>query len=107
VLCCSNVFTSTKRIVGRVTASQIASASALVLLPLHIGLLGGISRTSSAERPKFSRPVVRGGAGFDPDAAGFDIREELQQSRSRQAPAQYRHALRVDPVHLEHRLRYI
>ena len=32
-LCCSGVFTATKRMVGRVTASQIASASAASFLP--------------------------------------------------------------------------
>jgi hypothetical protein len=55
--CCSGVFTATNRIVGRVTASQIGSASDASVFPRFtygFTYAGGISR-SSWPRPMSSR----------------------------------------------------
>src|SRR3954454_7788848 len=74
IVCCSTVLTGTKRMLGRVTASQIASASAAsCLLVLTYGLTywGGISRTSCPSLissraqwwalPQASIPIRHGG----------------------------------------------
>lgn len=47
-ICCAGVFTGTNRIVGLVTSSQIASASAEALCPRFKGFIccAGVSRTS-------------------------------------------------------------
>jgi hypothetical protein len=72
-------FTSTKRIVGRLTASQMASASAVsVLLTLHIRL--DVARRHQpnimTQLAQFPRPIMRSRALLYLDQTRCKLREE-------------------------------
>ena len=72
--CCSSVLIGTKRMLGRLTTSQIASASLPSFLPfLRYGATnrGAISFTRVTERLKAPRPFVSTGARFQPDQTGW------------------------------------
>src|ERR1700746_2689720 len=65
--CCSVVFTGTKRIVGRLIASQSASASAPSFLPRFTYGLTNWGLHLVAERPQKPRQIVGCAAGFNSD----------------------------------------
>jgi hypothetical protein len=73
--------TPTNRIEGRVTASQIAAASAASVLPtdvrLHIGR--GHHARLMAEPDQLARPMMRRPAGFKPHQTRWQRSEKFQQ----------------------------
>ena len=91
-------FTGTKRIVGRVTASQMASAGRVRLSALHVRLdVGGRHDPNLvAECGQFPGPEMRPGAGFEADEARLEPREEGQNLRT---PKLALHNGLAGPVH--------
>ena len=91
-----------KRICGRLTASQIASAS----LPSFL-LFSSIRRNEARRHqlnlvPKplqTTRPLVRSGASLQSNHARRLRLEQLHQSSSRHRLAQHHRTHRIDPVH--------
>lgn len=92
--------------VGRVTASQIACASAASFLPFDVGI--HVARRHqldlTAQQAELTGPIVRAGAGLDTDQARRMHGEELEHLRSPDLPAHHHLTDATDAVHLEHRL---
>src|SRR5580704_9280873 len=102
--CCSADFTCTNRIVGRRTASQIASASRIVLVALDVSLhvLRRHQTNLVTELRQLTCPVVRGGTGLHADKAR---RQSLEKRNHLAAPELLPddHLLvRIDAVDLKH-----
>jgi hypothetical protein len=90
--------------VGRTTASQIASASAasfLFVLTKGLHVLGRDEPHLVAEGLQLPRPVVRARAGLDADQAGRQPGEERGDLAAPQPPAQDAAARGVGAVRLE------
>src|SRR5438270_3475499 len=107
--CCSIVFTATKRMLGRLIASQIASASLasfLLLFTYGFTNCGAINFTAIPCAWNARAPVVRATTSLHADhAARFNrFQQYLEPVRSRQLPAQRHLLIPVDPVYLEDRL---
>lgn len=103
--CCSTVFGSTNRMVGRSAASTIASTSAAsFLLPLDERL--DIVRRDQTHRVTGSRhllrPVMRAGASLHRHAARRLPRHEPDELRPRQLLAEQHGPVRRRAMHLEH-----
>ena len=97
------LLTATKRIVGRVTASAIASARLAALhIRLHVGRRHQLHRVP--EPGQLTAPVMSSGAGFHTDQAGPQPREEPKNLSATQLPAHHHPACRIDPMDLENAL---
>jgi hypothetical protein len=94
------LLTGTKRIPGRLIASQIASASFASFLPrLTYGLMycGG-SKTTSCPSP---RPIMRGTTRFQPDPGRCQPAEKLSHLAAPKLTADNRLLVLIDAVHLK------
>ena len=60
-----------------------------------------------AQSHQLAGPMVRGGAGFDPDETGRERSEEIQHLRTSQLPPHQNLAPIGDPMDLEYVLRQI
>src|SRR4051794_10035031 len=107
--CCSTDLIAAKRIVGRLTASQMPRHEGVALPALHIRLhiAGRHHPHLVTERGQFSCPVMRGRTGFDADQAGRQRGEEGQHLALAQLFAQNHLPVFVDPVSLENVLCHI
>src|SRR5271167_4574172 len=104
-LCCSADLACTKRMVGRRTASQIASASAsIVLVALDVGLhIPRRHQTNLVTKLReFTRPIMGGGARLHADKARRQRLEELQHLAAPKLLPNNDLLGRVDPVNLKH-----
>ena len=104
--CCSRDFIATKRIVGRVTASQIASAVGVRLAALHIRL--DVRRRHQPhlvpELDELAGPVMRGAACLHADQARMQLGEERQYLLPAQRLADHSRARRINTVNLKNGL---
>src|SRR3984893_13877959 len=107
--CCSAVFTGTKRIPGRLIASQSASASAASFLPLDVRLdqLRRHQLPRMPERLQQPRTMVAGTAGFDRDHRRRKLLEECEHLLAPQLLPQNRFLSGVYSVKLENVFRRI
>src|SRR5690349_15597223 len=104
-LCCSAVLIGTKRMLGRATASQIASASAtivLVRLDVRLDELRGHQLYLVAQRLQLPRPMVRAAAGFHASQARRHIGEKRGYLIALELPLQHRLAPLIYAMHLDY-----
>jgi hypothetical protein len=96
--------TGTKRIDGRATASQIASAGRVVLVALHVRLdeLRSHQANGVAQDLQLARPVVRARTGLHTDQTGRKVGKKRSDLVAPQLLAKHDLAVRVHAVHLEH-----
>ena len=99
--CCSVDLICTKRMVGRRTASQIASASA-ASLDVGLYVLRGHQPYLLAKLRQFTRPIMGRGAGLHADQARRQRLEELQHLAAPQLLTNDHPFSRVDAMDLEH-----
>jgi hypothetical protein len=91
--------TGTNRIDGLVTASQIAAASAVVLVSLDVGLHVGRRHQSDlmAQHDQLARPMMRRRAGLRADEARVLTTKELDNFRASQPSLDDDLSSSVDP----------
>ena len=86
--CCSADLTRTKRMVGRLTASQIASASAASFL-LRLTILRRHQTHLMAKLGQFVCPIMRCGAGFHAyRRSAYLVDKILKGAKPAELPAQ-------------------
>src|SRR6266852_5832690 len=96
--------------VGRETASQMASASRASFLPPRTygpHILRGNQAHLVTQSRQGARPIVRAVTGFDADEAAFDLSEIRPDVSTPETPLNDRASVIVHAMHLEHVFRDI
>src|SRR5216684_8168220 len=109
--CCSALLIGTKRIAGRLIASQIAAASIASFLPRLTPAFAGAGAGLDVLRrqhhhgvpqaTQYPGPVMRSTAGLQPDPGRRQLAEELRHLAAPQLTAQNRLFVLIDAVHLK------
>lgn len=99
---CASLLTGARRIDGRVTASQIAVASAFWHRKQGFTSDGGISRTSRRCGVSSRAQALAPSTGFDANEARWQLSKEPGDLHPAQLPLQHHMALGIATVELEH-----